>query len=237
VNARASLFLAVIKQSVRGLGGDCTEVRTSHNDERIVIQLVSPAGVVSQTTVWAQPVAKVPADDRQLMLPAFAAPVPPPSGFVYFILRDGMEAEQAWERLGDAALAWTSDAGGEMRMRTVVPAAFADQVRELAAEGIVGEGPSEGPSHLLRPGDDVVVNETPRKVCGVVAHESGDIGLVLDVDGVHRVAWLDGAAVENGWVRVWLSRTYATLGTDGAWRLLESAPKAPAKAKRAKAGS
>lgn len=238
MNSFASQYFAIVKHAMRSLAGGCVEVRSSITEERIVVQLASSTGLLSQTTVWPAAVAVVPVDDRQLVLPTMsAASGPAPSGFVYFTLRDGMEPDQAWERLGDAALAWTQDGEGEMRMQTIVPAAFAAQVRELAAEGIVGEGPSVGPSHLLRPGDDVLVNETPRKVCGVVAHESGDAGLVLDVDGTHRVAWLDGAAVEHGWICVWPSRTYAQRDADGAWRLLDNAPKAkaPKKAKHLKA--
>ena len=234
MSVHASHWLAAIRQAVRGLGAECTEVRAIYKSGRTVIQLLSDHGVLAQTTIWPTPNAAPGVDDRQLLLPSVVTG----PAFVRFTLRDGAETEPSWERLGDAVLAWTWDGAEESRLKTIVPAAFADQVREMVGVTIVAEDPSDGPSHLLRKGDMVAVEATPRPVLGSLEDDGGNVGVVVDIDGTPRLAWLDGAAEENGRIRLWTSAQYVVeLRPSGTWSYRVSPAAKASKKSRAPKGA
>lgn len=236
-------WLAAVRMALRGApeGG---ELVVSSTAERTVIELRSPEGTLCTATI-RQRVAPVVAA-AQLALPMPPAPrelLPAAASdeLVELVGPDGWEPSKDEEQCipdADVAVAWTWTDEAETAMRTVVPASIAEQLVAGLAEVRIPlvRRPPTAPSHLLRVGSTV---ETMSSTATVLGYVGGRVstGAVLLVDGVERVAWLDGAYVHKGALRLYASPGYTVARDGDQWVATHSwveAKPAPAKKPRAK---
>ena len=245
MDAHLSRFLGAVKLALPYARLGAAEVRTSSTNERTTIDVLSPEGLIATTTIYTRPSStRGPAQQ----LPLFAtveSPAPPrpdaartpeatPESAPVVDADELVElvAPPGWEPSLDAevldcntALAWTEDSGGSFR--TVLPGTVANRLLEqLNADSALPvpftrRGPT-APSHLLRSGDEAMVGAIARRILGFVRGEDGggSNGLVVEIDAVPSVAWLEGAVLLDDDTLAFHA-TYAYLcegGTDGFWR-------------------
>lgn len=185
-----------------------------------------------------KPAAKSPTKKTSAKAPAATADAPgATSEFVELALDDWPTNCRELDILDDGVVVLWSWSDQDDSIRAIVPRAMLARLRERAAKAkakVVREVASDGPSHVVRPGDEILTNVGPRRIVAIIDPDmrEDDIqrGLALDGDAV---AWLDGVSIDRVTRRLSIAvdALYRAECIDGTWRAVrdENHGKAPAK--------